>query len=156
MTLEEEILATESVVEAARGAAAEHLQRAEKDLDLGSSGRAHYKDFLDGTVSNASATLTRCKGLGSVPAISAEGAGIVRGLLADVRESVRLMYVAMAVVEHAAGGPHRGPGADGAAVRSCSFCGKSEAEVKLVAGPAGNICGSCTRLACAVLGIRVV
>lgn len=37
--------------------------------------------------------------------------------------------------------------------RSCGFCGKTEAETRLVAGPAANICGPCARLACGVVGI---
>ena len=119
-------------------------------MPLGGTGLGHYKDFLDSTVVSAVSTLVRCREIASTPAIAAEAstASIVRGFLAGVRESVRLMYVAMAVLEElaGAGAAHRG-------ARSCSFCGKTEAESKLVAGPAANICASCTRLACGVLGI---
>lgn len=38
---------------------------------------------------------------------------------------------------------------------TCTFCGKSDLEVRLVAGPA-NICEGCVRLACAVLGIQIL
>jgi len=41
------------------------------------------------------------------------------------------------------------------AVRSCSFCGKPDGEVKLVAGPIANICEACVRLACTILGIKI-
>ena len=40
--------------------------------------------------------------------------------------------------------------------RSCSWCGKPDGQVKLVAGPVANICEACVRLACAVLGIQIV
>jgi hypothetical protein len=155
MTLEEEILAVETVVQVAHGAATEHLGRAEKDLHLGSTGLLHYKDFLDGTLLNASATLARSREMASAPAIAAEASseGIVRALLASVRESVRLMYVAMTVLEQFAGARQPAGNAHATAARSCSFCGKTEAETRLVAGPAASICASCTRLACGVLGI---
>jgi hypothetical protein len=146
MTLEDEIMAVEEVVRVARDAAAEHRERAAKDLSLGSAALAHYRDFLDATVHSAEATLARCSELAAAP--SETRVGVVQGLLASVRESVRLLYVAMSVVEDLAGSvPVR------TAPRSCSFCGRTEAETKLVAGPAANICADCTRLACGVLGI---
>jgi len=43
-----------------------------------------------------------------------------------------------------------------ATARSCSWCGKPDGEVKLVAGPVANICEACVRLACAVLGIQIL
>ena len=147
-TLDDEILATENVVQAAREAATEHAERVAKDLGLVGAGLDHYRSFLDGTVANARSTLARCRELVSSPPM----AGVVQGLLAGVRESVRLMYVAMIVVERCAGAGGREAG-EREAVRSCSFCGKSSAEEKLVAGPAANICAACARLACGVLGI---
>jgi hypothetical protein len=42
------------------------------------------------------------------------------------------------------------------ATRSCSWCGKPDGEVKVVAGPVANICEPCVRLVCAVLGIQIV
>ena len=159
MTLDDEITAVENLVHAGRGAATEHLERATKDLHLGSTVLAHYKDFLDATILNARSTLARCREMVSAPAISAEAsASIVQGGLASARESMRLMYVAMTVLEQLAGSARRGGIAhatESAALRSCSFCGKTEAESKLVAGPAANICAPCTRLACGVLGIAL-
>jgi hypothetical protein len=159
MTLDDEIMAVEHLVQVARDAATEHLERATKDLHLGSTGQKHYQDFLDTTVLNARSTLARCREMVSAPAVAAEAStSIVQALLAGVRESMRLMYVAMTVLEQLAGSAHQGGIAhatERAALRSCSFCGKSEAESKLVAGPAANICASCTRLACGVLGIAL-
>ena len=162
MTFDEEITAVEKLVQVARDAATEHLERATKDLRLSIKELAHYETFLSATVLNATSTLTRCRETAS--AVSAEtSASIAQGILAGVRESIRLMYVAMTVVEELAGsGGHRNPHqgevahATGSGKhRSCSFCGKSEVASRLVAGPAANICASCTRLACGVLGIAL-
>ncbi|WP_129347708.1 ClpX C4-type zinc finger protein [Sorangium cellulosum] len=73
------------------------------------------------------------------------------------------MYAAMTVVEELAGpGGHLGPRHGGIALAtrtavpsSCSFCGKTETESKLVAGPEASICASCARLACGVPGIEL-
>jgi hypothetical protein len=152
MTLDDEIEAVEDVVRTARGAATEHLARATEDLRLRSATLARYRDFLDATVQNAELTLARCREVAAVPAETS--ARIAQGLLAGARESVRLLYVAMSVVEDLAGSvPPPGTTPGGTNPRSCSFCGKTEAETKLVAGPSANICGDCTRLACGVLGI---
>ena len=43
-----------------------------------------------------------------------------------------------------------------ATARSCSWCGKPDGEVKLVAGPDSYICEACTRLVCAVFGIQIL
>jgi hypothetical protein len=167
MTLEEEIEADGEVIQAAREHAGVHLKRAETDLHLSGAALAHYRDFLDSSVVNARAVLACCSDLVSVPAIVAEPSTskIVQGLLESVRESAKVMYLAMMVLEQSAG-PAR-PGGPGPALapsepelprpsgRSCSFCGKTDAETKLVAGPTGNICASCTRLACGVLGIEL-
>lgn len=158
MTLDDEILAVETMVQFARDAATEHLERAAKDLHLKNSGIAHYKDFLRATILNTSSTLARCREMVSVPAIATEpgATSIVQGLLAVARESMRLMYVAMAVLEHLAWTTHQrgiAHATENAPLRSCSFCGKTEADAKLVAGPAANICATCTLLACGVLGI---
>lgn len=166
MTPEEEIKAVGDVVQAARDNADVHLKRAERNLHLGGAGLAHYRDFLDASVLNARSILSRCSDLVSVPVIAAEPStsNIVQGLLASVRESVRLMYVAMIVLEQSAGpvrpggpGPAPAPTAPEPAPqpggRSCSFCGKTDAETRLVAGPVANICVSCARLAGGVLGI---
>jgi hypothetical protein len=160
MTLDDEIIAVETVVQVARDAAAEHLERAEKDLHLKRSELEHYKDFLGATDLNGRSLVARCREMVSVPAIATEPAttSIVQGLLAVARESMRSMYAAMAVVEKLAGPTHQGESAhatEGATLRSCSFCGKTEADSKLVAGPVANICARCTRLACGVLGIVI-
>lgn len=158
MSPAEEIKAVGEVVQATRDNADVHLQRAEKDLHLEGAGLAHYRDFLDASVLNARSILTICNDLVSAPAIAAEPStsNIVRGLLASVHESVRLLYVAMIVLEQSAGpapAPAPAPTAPRPGGRSCSFCGKTDAETKLVAGPVANICATCTRLACGVLGI---
>jgi ClpX C4-type zinc finger len=166
MTPEDEIKAVGEVVQAARDNADVHLKHAEADLHVGGAALAHYRDFLDASVLNARSILARCSDLVSVPAIAAEPStsNIVRGLLGTVRESVQALYLAMMVLDQSVG--PAGPGAAGPAPapnepapepggRSCSFCGKTDAEAKLVAGPAGNICASCTRLACGILGISL-
>jgi hypothetical protein len=168
MTPEEEIKAVGEVVQAARDNADVHLKRAETDLHIGGAALAHYRDFLDGSVLNARSILARCSDLVSMPAIAADQftSNIVRGLLESVRESARVLYLAMIVLEQSAGpvrpgghGPAAAPSEPGSAPepegRSCSFCGKTDAETKLVAGPRVNICVSCTRLACGVLGIEL-
>jgi hypothetical protein len=162
MTLDDEITATENVVQAARNAAAEHLQRATEVLHLGSTAGAHYKDFLNATLLAAESTLVHCRKIVSVRGMPAsECTHIVQGIMEGVRESVRAMYVAMMIVEHLIG-PVGQRNAQQAAIahttendtiRTCSFCGKTEAQSKLAAGPAANICATCTRLACGVLGI---
>lgn len=155
MTLDEEIAAVEEVVHAARSAASEHLERAAKDLHLEGAALTRYRDFLDATIVNVQSALTRSREVAAGPASSTTTlANTVQGILAGVRESVRLMYVAMTVVENLAGAAHpSGPAQQRPAPRACSFCGKNEAETKLCAGPKANICASCTRLACGVLGI---
>jgi hypothetical protein len=153
MTLEEEIQAVDEVVAFGRGVATEHAERAAGALRLEATVLAHYKDFLDGTIINARSTLTHCRELAAAPADGS--AGVARGLLAVARESIRLMYVAMDVLEQRAGSARQGTTAS-AALRACSFCGKTEAETKLVAGPVANICVSCVRLACGVLGIKIL
>lgn len=109
MTLDDEILAVESLVQVARDAATEHLERAENGLHLGSTGLKHYKDFLDATIANGRSVLARCRDMVSAPAIAADATttSIVQGLLASVRESMRLMYVAMTVLEQLAGPARR-------------------------------------------------
>lgn len=150
MTIDEEIAAVEEVVDTAGRAAIEHFERAASVLQ--SDVAARYTDFLDGTVLSARTAIADAREIASGSgAPSEQRVRIVERLLAGVRESVRLMYVAMTVIEQLArpsGGPEK------SAPRSCSFCGKSEGEARLVAGPAGNICEACTRLACGVLGIE--
>jgi ClpX C4-type zinc finger len=71
---------------------------------------------------------------------------------------LRLMFAAAAVLEELArSAPHGGAAraASPPSLRACSFCGKTEAETKLAAGPVANICGPCTRLLCGVLGVAL-
>lgn len=161
MTPEEEIQAVFDVLQAARDNADAHLKRAEEDLHLSSGALVHYRDFLDASVLNARSILACCGDLVSAPVVAAQPStsNIVGGLLESVRESARLMYLAMIVLEQSAGptrpgGPAPAPATPAApGGRSCSFCGKTDAETKLVAGPVANICASCTRLAGGVLGV---
>ena len=72
MTLNDEITAVENVVQVARDAANQHLERAEKDLHVESTGLQHYKDFLDATINNARFILARCRDMASEPTIAVE------------------------------------------------------------------------------------
>lgn len=152
MTIDEELEAAEEVVDVASRAATEHYQRATTTLRLRSDVAARYKDFLDSAVHAARSSVAHGRQLASGAGLSHEEfMRVVEPILAGMRESVRLMYVGMTVIEQLAQ-----PGSGGkAGPRVCSFCGKGEEETRLVAGPAGNICGACTRLACAVLGIEL-
>jgi len=164
MTLDEEITSVESLVQVARGAATEHLERATKNLRLGSKALAYYEDFLSATLLNATSLLTLCREIVSLSGTAAEAsASITEGILSGVRESMRLMYLAMAILDQLAapeghadvqqGEPTRAT--ESRTLRACSFCGKTEEESKLVAGPGSNICENCSRLACGVLGIAL-
>src|SRR4051794_36499582 len=73
MMLDDEIIAVEAVVHAASGAATEHFERATKDLNLGRTVLAHYKDFLDATLLNARSILARCREMGSASAHISQG-----------------------------------------------------------------------------------
>lgn len=164
MTLDDEIRAVDDLVQTARSAMTEHLARATKDLRLGRKALMHYQDFLNATITNAESMLTCCREAASERAASVQAStSTAQGLLAATREAIRSMYAAMTVVEELAGpggdlGTRQGgiaPATSTSVPRSCSFCGKTEAETKLVAGPEASICGSCTRLACGVLGIEL-
>jgi ClpX C4-type zinc finger len=164
MSIDEEIAMTAPVVEAARDNAAEHIQRAKEALHLDSVALAHYTDFLNATIFVAESTIAHCRKLASIQEIPfSESTQIVHGLMDGVRESVRTLYVVMAAIEQMVTRPEKRDTPQEPipettahhAIRSCAFCGKSEMQTKLVAGPAGNICAACTRLACGVLGIRL-
>jgi len=164
MSIEQEIAMTASVVEAAHDHAAEHIQRAKDALHFDSVALTHYNDFLNATILVAESTMAHCRKLASPREMpDSEAIQIVRGLMEGVRESVRALYVAMATIERMATTPGKvdtpqepiSETTVHTAVRSCAFCGKTEVQTKLVAGPAGNICAACTRLACGVLGITL-
>jgi hypothetical protein len=161
---DDEINLTATVVQAARDAAAEHMQRATDALHLESTVLAHYKDFLNATILVAESTLANCRKMVAVPVMPvSECAQIVQGIMEGVRESVRAMYVVMTIVEQITGTEGQRNAQQGAipkitennAIRACAFCGKPEMQSKLAAGPAANICAPCTRLVCGVLGIRL-
>lgn len=164
MTLDDETTTVEELVQAARTAATEHLERATNDLRLGRKTLDRYQDFLNSTIVSAESTIRNLRETASaLAAVPEASANIGQNILAAARESIRLMYAAMAVIEELVGtGGHlnaRRAGvthvAESAASRSCSFCEKTDTETKLVAGPEANICASCTRLACGVLGIEL-
>lgn len=164
MSIDQEIEITAPVVEAAQAHAAEHIQRAKEALHFDSDTLTRYKDFLNATILVAESTIVHCRKMASLREIAlSDSTPIVQGLMEGVRESVRAMYVAMAAVEQIAARPdqrnsqHDAPSnaTSHDAIRSCAFCGKTEMQTKLVAGPAGNICAACTRLACGVLGINL-
>src|SRR4051812_1905554 len=127
MTLDEEIQAVDKVVAFGRGVATEYAERAAGALPMNATDLAHYKDFLDATIINARSTLAHCRELAGGPTSAAASASVAQGLLAVARESIRLMYVAMDVLEKLAGSAQQGATAS-AALRACSFCGKTEAE----------------------------
>jgi hypothetical protein len=52
--------------------------------------------------------------------------------------------------------PRASPARVAAAARVCSWCGKPDGEVELVAGPDADVCEACVRCACAVLGIQIL
>lgn len=162
MALDDEITAVEDLVQVARNAATEHLERATKDLYPGCETLNRYHDFVNATITNAESTLRHCRESASALAVFAQtSTTIAQGLLAATRESIKLMYAAMAVTEELAGTGGQLNASQGgiehaietAAPRSCSFCGGTES--KVVAGPEANICASCIRLACGVLGIEL-
>ncbi|WP_437600106.1 ClpX C4-type zinc finger protein [Sorangium sp. So ce590] len=164
MTLDDEITAVEDLVQVARSAAAEHLGRATEHLYLGCEALNRYHDFVNATIANAESTLGHCRETASALAVFAQtSTAIAQGLLAATRDSIKLMYAAMAVAEELTGAGGQLDVSQGgiahvietAVPRSCSFCGKTDKESKLVAGPEANICASCTRLACGVLGIEL-
>ena len=165
MTIDDEIAMTAPVVEVARNNAAEHIQRAKEALHLDSVALAQYKDFLNATIVVAESTIAHCRKLASIKEIPfGESKQIVQGLMDGVRESVRTRYVVMATIEQMATIPEKTDTSQEPipattarnAIRSCGFCGKTELQTKLVAGPAGNICAACTRFACGVLGIGLL
>lgn len=161
MSIDQEIEITTPVVEAAQAHAAEHIQRAKDALHFDNDTLTRYKDFLNATILVAESTIDHCRKMASLREIAlSDSTPIVQGLMEGVRESVRAMYVAMAAVEQIAARPDQRNSQHDAtsnhdAIRSCAFCGKTEMQTKLVAGPAGNICAACTRLACGVLGIKL-
>ena len=164
MSIDDEITATAAVIQAARDGAGEHLQRARDALHLESTALARYKDLLNATILAAESTLAHCRKLASIHAISVnERTTIVQGITDGVRESVRAMYVTMTIIEELAKAPSLRDSQQGAiyhaansdTLRSCSFCGKTETQTKLAAGPAASICTTCARLVCGVLGIRL-
>ena len=78
----------------------------------------------------------------------------IRAWLESVNKTLRItaeMMISLAATTEAAMPPAEGkPG-----TRSCSFCGKTEAETPLCVGGQGNICPSCARAACSALGIAL-
>ena len=160
MKLEEELIAVESVVQAALHAATEHYEDVKGIQQFDEEPLAHYKNFLDSTISRAESTLVLCRRIASTFAASGasvdDSAALIQELIMGVLESVQVTYGAMGFVEHlttlAVGSRSSEVAAKASACRErcCSFCGK---EAKVVAGPVANICAGCTRLACAVLGI---
>lgn len=162
MTLNDEIAAAEDLVQVARDTAAGRLERAKKHLRIGRKLLNRYQRFVSATIANAESTLRHCREIASDLAVNAQApTGIVQGMLASTRESIRLMHAAMDVIDELAGAACQLSASQGGVARvtetemprSCSFCGDTES--KLVAGPEANICTTCTRLACGVLGIEL-
>jgi hypothetical protein len=163
---DEDLTFIETVIQASSDAATEHLERMAGGAHLNKKTLVHYKDYLVTTISVAKSTLAICRRIVSAR-VSADGSPldestrVVQELIAGMHESVKAMHFAICVVEQLAVPPD-GPDSPRRAVkppeeshgaRRCSFCGIPETETNVVAGPEGNICASCTRLACAMLGI---
>jgi hypothetical protein len=162
MTLDDEITAVEDLAQVARSAATESLERATTDLRLDRETLDRYQQLVDATITSAESTLRHCRKIASAPTVPARApTTIVQGMLAATREAIGLMYAAVALIDELAGAGGQLDAARGdlahvaeaATPRSCSFCGDTES--KVVAGPEANICASCTRLACGVLGIEL-
>ncbi|WP_437728920.1 hypothetical protein [Sorangium sp. So ce861] len=155
MTLDDEITEVEGLAQVARSAATESLERATNDLRLGREALDRYQRLVDAAITSAESTLRHCRKIASDPTDPARApTTIVQGMLAATRESIGLMHAAVAIIDELAGAGGQLDVARGAATpRSCSFCGDTGS--KVVAGPEANICASCTRLACGVLGIEL-
>ncbi|WP_437948273.1 hypothetical protein WME98_47905 [Sorangium sp. So ce296] len=162
MTFDDEITAVEDLAQVARSAATESLERATNDLRLGREALDRYQRLVDAAITSAESTLRHCRKIASDPTDPARApTTVVQGMLAATRESIGLMHAAVAIIDELAGAGGQLDAARGdlahergaATPRSCSFCGDTGS--KVVAGPEANICASCTRLACGVLGIEL-
>ena len=163
MTLDDELRDIGGAVQASFEHAAQHFERVAGVARLDKTILNHYREYLDTTKLVLQTTLDHCGRLASTCAGSGafsneDAKGSVRGLIGGVVESMKAMYLAMAVVEHLiqrADEHHPVPQArqEGSrAERRCSYCGK---EADVVAGPGVGICADCTRLACAVFGVAL-
>lgn len=166
MTLEEELTAAEEVIQAGRENAAQHLQRVARVVPLDATIVEHYRCYLDTSTSVAQSTIELCRRIVSTcvksDALPSEDpTQIVHQLIIGVVTSMKAMYLAMGVVEDMApranedDSPMRTPVNTSCTTRSCSFCGMAYQQGRIMAGPASNICATCTRLACGVLGIAL-
>ncbi|WP_437777249.1 ClpX C4-type zinc finger protein [Sorangium sp. So ce1097] len=162
MMLNDEITAAEDLVQVARNTAAGRLERAKRHLHIGRKPLSRYRRFVSATIANAESAIRHCRKMASDLAAHTQApTDIAQGILASTRESIRLMHAAMDVIDELAGAGCQLSASQGGVARvteteiprSCSFCGDTES--KLVAGPEANICTTCTRLACGVLGIEL-
>lgn len=166
MTVDDELVAAESVVQVSRENAAQHLERLAGVMRLNETIIDQYRTYLDTATSVAQSTLELCRTMVSTrvrvdASASDDTTRAVQGFIAGVLRSMEAMYLAMSLVEclapraEAHDSHGRTPDTQSSATRGCSFCGMPYQQGKVVAGPTGNICASCTRLACRVLGIAL-
>jgi hypothetical protein len=191
MYIDDEIVGTEEMIAQDRANAVEVLARRATELKLDAKTLAHYKNFIDACVSNASSILATCRAIAAMPDLPPNVAkDVIEPFLLRAHGATHSMFLGMLVVEHLAEAAHGGStqhiaaeaeapqdeaqsehlaeAAHGGSTqhtttaaeafkvepqRICSFCGKTEAETPLVAGPACYICATCTRLAATIHGI---
>ncbi len=166
MTLDDELTSAGSVVQAACGYVAQHLVHVAEVARLEKTIIDDYRKYLNVTTSMAQSTLNLCRRLDSTCVRSDEypsedAKQTIQGLIMGVLESITATYFVMNVVEQLMLLPDEHDSRmriqqDETSDRGrCSFCGKHCKEGEFVAGPTVNICASCTRFACAVLGIAL-
>jgi len=141
----------------------QHLERVRSAVTTGTV-VDQYGEYLSTTISVAKSSLAVTRRLMSTGMRSLgfpdDATEMASGLVSGVLESMRGMYLVVSVVEQLALQPEEGDSrvsrnqSEPQGIRKCSFCGATQTEEKIVAGPVANICGRCTRLACGVLGIR--
>jgi hypothetical protein len=154
MQIEAELADIEEVVRASWTDGAEHRERVL--VATASKGvYERYKQFGDELRTVGESMLATCRELASRTSTSTGSDPAIHQLIRGILASTQVGYVAMAIIEgllppessRSASEPPAQPG-----TRQCGFCGRSEKDTKLVAGPAASICGPCAKLACQVVG----
>lgn len=161
MHIDDEIAGTEEMIALDRANALEVLARRATELKLDAKTLGHYKNFIDACLSSAASTLATCRAIAAMHDVPPHVATqVIAPFLLRAHEATHSMFLGMLVVEHVAeaaqGVSNQRTTAEAPKPEpqhTCSFCGKTESETALVAGPTGNICASCTRLAATVHGI---
>ncbi len=183
MFIDDEITGTEELIALDRANAGDYLADAANESKFDAKTLAHYKNFIDACLSNATSILATCRTIAAMPDLSPEVATqVIEPFLLRAHQATQSMFLGMLVVEHLATpvatsstdanepvvlgaratpqavGSNRGhvtppEFAPNGVQRICSFCGKTQAETPLVAGPIAYICAPCTRNVAAIHGI---